>query len=257
MATFVSPDWVAERIGQPEYLIIDPRSAMRYLMGHLRGAVSVPYKKLQGPDGRLGPPEHLAAAFGGVGLGDDVTPILYDHQDGRNAAMAAWILEYLGRTDVHIMDLRYEAWKDTGHEVLYRPVTVQAATFSFNLNLDIRATLNDVANAGSATLVDARTTEEFRGEVEMDHRPGHIPGAVSLPPADLAGADGNLYASQDRLRERLSGAGIAESEPVIAYCRSGIRAAVTWLALDQIGYTASLYDGSYAEWMDSDQPVET
>ena len=63
MATFVSPDWVAERIGQPGYLVIDPRSAMRYLMGHLRGAVSVPYKKLQAPDGRLGPSEQLAAAF--------------------------------------------------------------------------------------------------------------------------------------------------------------------------------------------------
>ncbi len=257
MATFVSPDWVAERIGQPGYLVIDPRSAMRYLMGHLRGAVSVPYKKLQASDGRLGPPEQLAAAFGDVGLGDDVTPVLYDHQDGRNAAMAAWVLEYLGRTDVHIMDLRYEAWKDEGREVLYRPVVTRGTNFTVKLNPAIRATLDDVANAGSTTLVDARTAEEFRGEVEMDHRPGHIPGAISLPHADLAGADGNLYAGPDTLRERLASAGVAEGEPVIAYCRSGVRAAVTWLSLDRMGYTVSLYDGSYAEWMDSDQPVET
>lgn len=257
MATFVTADWVAERIGQPGYLIIDPRSAMRYLMGHLRGAVSVPYKKLQAPDGKLGPPELLAAAFGDAGLGNDVTPILYDHQDGRNAAMAAWVLEYLGRNDVHIMDLRYEAWKDEGREVLYRPVLTRAAGFTVRLNPAIRATLDDVSNRGTCNLVDARTAEEFRGEFEADHRPGHIPGAVSLPHADLAGADGNLYADGDTVRERLAGAGIAESEPVIAYCRSGIRAAVTWLALAQEGYTVSLYDGSYAEWMDSDQPVET
>ncbi len=257
MATFVTADWVAERIGQPGYLIIDPRSAMRYLMGHLRGAVSVPYKKLQAPDGRLGPPEQLAAAFGDAGLGDDVTPILYDHQDGRNAAMATWVLEYLGRNDVHIMDLSYEAWKDEGREVLYRPVLTRAAGFTVRLNPAIRATLDDVANRGAASLVDARTAEEFRGEFEADHRPGHIPGAVSLPHADLTGADGNLYAGQDTLRERLAGAGIGEGEPVIAYCRSGIRAAVTWLALAQVGYTVSLYDGSYVDWMDSDQPVET
>ena len=256
MATFVSPDWVAERIGQPGYLIIDPRSAMRYLMGHLHGAVSVPFKKLQGPDGRLGPPEQLAAAFGDVGLGDDVTPILYDHQDGRNAAMAAWVLEYVGRSDVHIMELRYEAWKERGREVLYRPVPTSAASFTARLNAGIRATLDDVAGRGSTSLVDARTPEEFRGEVEMDHRPGHIPGALSLPHAGLAGADGNLYGDEETLREWLAAAGVAEGEPVIAYCRSGIRAAVTWLALDQAGYTVSLYDGSYAEWMDSDQPVE-
>ena len=257
MATFVSPDWVAERIGQPGHLIIDPRSAMRYLMGHLRGAVSVPYKKLQAPDGRLGPPEQLATAFGDAGLGEDVTPILYDHQDGRNAAMAAWILEYLGRTDVHIMDLRYEAWKDEGREVLYRPVPTGAATFTVRLNPDIRATLNDVVNAGSAMLVDARSPEEYRGEFEADHRPGRIPGAISLPHNELVGSDSRLLADPDSLRARLDAAGITEGEPVIAYCRSGIRASITWLALGQMGYTARLYDGSYAEWMDSDQPVET
>lgn len=257
MATFVSPDWVAERIGQPGFLIIDPRSAMRYLMGHLRGAVSVPYKKLQAPDGRLGPPEQLATAFGGVGLGDDVTPILYDHQDGRNAAMAAWVLEYLGRNDVHIMDLRYEAWKDEGREVLYRPVSTHEADFTVRLNPDVRATLDAVANAGSATLLDARSPEEYRGEFETDHRPGRIPGAISLPHSELAGSDGRLLADRDAIRARLAAAGIPEGEPVIAYCRSGIRASTTWLALTQLGYFVALYDGSYAEWMDSDQPVET
>ena len=256
MVTFVSADWVAERIGQPDYRIIDPRSAMRYLMGHLRGAVSVPFKKLQGLDGQLGSPEQLAAVFGEVGLGDDVTPVLYDHQDGRNAAMAAWVLEYLGRSDVHIMELRYEAWKERGREVLYRPVPTSAARFTVRLNAGIRATLDDVAGRGSASLVDARTPEEFRGEVEMDHRPGHIPGALNLPHAGLAGGDGNLYGDEETLRERLAAAGIVEDGPVVAYCRSGIRASVTWLALAQIGCNVSLYDGSYAEWMDSDQPVE-
>ena len=129
MATFVSADWVSERIGRPGYLIIDPRSAMRYLMGHLRGAVNVPFKKLQGTDGRIGQPEQLAAAFGEAGLGDDVTPVLYDHQDGRNAAMAAWVLEYLGRNDVHVMDLLFEGWKEEGREVLYRPVPTVPGSF--------------------------------------------------------------------------------------------------------------------------------
>ena len=85
MATFVSADWVEENIlrqaqdeGRPGYLIIDPRSAMRYLMGHLRGAVSVPLKKLQDEQGRLRPPEELAETFAAAGLGDNVTPVLYD-----------------------------------------------------------------------------------------------------------------------------------------------------------------------------------
>ena len=256
MATFVSADWVAERIGQPGYLVIDPRTAMRYLMGHLRDAVSVPFKKLQGPDGKLAEPEQLASAFGSVGLSDDVTPVLYDHQDGRNAAMAAWVLEYLGRDDVHIMDLRYESWKEQGREVLYRPVPTQGKPFTVRLNPSVRASLEDVADPGDSILLDTRTAEEFDGNVEMDHRPGHVPGAVNLPHADTAGADGNLLIDEFELRERLAIVGIANNDSVIAYCRSGVRASVAWLAMRQNGYDVRLYDGSYAEWMDSDQPVE-
>ena len=256
MVSFVSADWVAERIGQPGYLIVDPRSAMRYLMGHLRGAVSVPFKALQGPDGRLGPPQQLAAALGAVGLGDDVTPVLYDHQDGRNAAMLAWVLEYLGRADVHIMDLLYEEWKAQGREVLYRPVSTAGKLFTPHLNPTVRATMPDVANPGEAKLLDTRSPEEFRGEVEMDHRPGHIPGAVNLPHTETAGSEGSLLIDPTLLGQRLSGCGIITHDPVVAYCRSGIRASLTYLAMRQAGYNVRLYDGSYAEWMDSDHPVE-
>ncbi len=256
MTTFVSADWVSDHIERPGYLLIDPRSAMRYLMGHLRGAVNVPFKKLQGPDGRLGPSEQLAGALGEAGLGDDVTPVLYDHQDGRNAAMAAWILEYLGRSDVHIMDLRYEAWKDQGREVLYRPVQTEPRPFSVRLNPSVRATLDDVANSMGTRLMDTRSTEEFHGQSEMDHRPGHVPGAVSFPHSEMAGSNGQLLIEPGLLRQRLAAAGIAPNDPVVAYCRSGVRASVAYLSMQQAGYDVRLYDGSYAEWMDSGYPVE-
>ena len=255
MATFVSADWVSEHIGRPGYLIIDPRSAMRYLMGHLRGAVNVPFKKLQGPDSRLGQPEQLAAAFGEAGLGDDVTPVLYDHQDGRNAAMAAWVLEYLGRDDVQVMDLRYESWKAQGREVLYRPVPTEPKVFSPRLNQSVRATIDDVVDPGGTKLLDTRSAEEFRGQAEMDYRPGHVPGAVNLPHSEMVGADGNLLIEQDLVRTRLAAVGITPRDPVVAYCRSGIRASVAYLAMQQAGYNVRLYDGSYAEWMDSGNPV--
>ena len=257
MAKLVSPEWVSENTGRPGVLLIDPRSAMRYLMGHLPGAVSVPFKKLQGPDGRLGPPEQLAAAFGEAGLGDGLTPVLYDHQDGRNAAMAAWVLEYLGRDDVLIMDLRYEDWKEGGREVLYRPVAPQSRAFTPRLDPSVRASIQDAANPGPVKLLDTRSTEEFHGEVEMDPRPGHIPGAVNLPHIGLAGANGKLLIDPDLLHQRLAALGITPSDPVVAYCRSGIRASLAYLAMTQAGYKVRLYDGSYAEWMDSGQPVET
>ncbi len=256
MVTFVSADWVSDHIKDPGYLLIDPRSAMRYLMGHLRGAVSVPYKKLQGPDGRLGPPEQLAVAFGNAGLGGGISPVLYDHHDGRNAAMAAWVLEYLGHTDVHVMDLFFDAWKQQGREVLYRPVATQPRAFHPRLDPSVRATMADVATPGNAHLLDTRTTEEFLGQAETDLRPGHIPGAVNVPHSDMTGAEGNLLIEPDLLRSRLAAAGIKPQEPVIAYCRSGVRASLAYLSMRHAGYSVRLYDGSYAEWMESGHPVE-
>ena len=256
MAAFVSADWVEERIGRPEYLLIDPRSAMRYLMGHLRGAVSVPLKKLQDEQGRLRPPEELAARFGAAGLGDGVIPVLYDGQDGRNAAMHAWILEYLGRDDIHIMDLLYDHWKEQGREVLYRPVPTEARSFTPRVDSGVRATVRDAANPGAAKLLDTRSAEEYRGEAEIDQRPGHIPGALHLAWSELAGQDGRLLVETERMEQALASAGIGPGDSVIAYCRSGLRASLPYLALKQAGYEVRLYDGSYAEWMMSGNPVE-
>ena len=256
MVTFVSADWVSEHIGSPGYLIIDPRSAMRYLMGHLRGSVNVPFKKLQGTDGRIGQPEQLAAAFGEAGLGDDVTPVLYDHQDGRNAAMAAWTLEYLGRNDVHVMDLLFEAWKEEGREVLYRPVPTEPRAFTPRLNPSVRVTMNDLTAHGGPKLLDTRTPEEYLGQTEMDHRPGHIPGAVSLPHSEMAGAGGRLLIEPDLLHQRLAAVDVTPDDTVVAYCRSGVRASLAYLSMQQAGYDVRLYDGSYAEWMDSGNSVE-
>ena len=256
MVTFVSADWVSEHINRPGYLIIDPRSAMRYLMGHLRGAVNVPFKKLQGMDGRIGQPEQLAAAFGEAGLSDGVTPVLYDHQDGRNAAMAAWVLEYLGRNDVYVMDMLFEAWKEEGREVLYRPVPTESRIFTPRLNPSVRVTMNDLATQGGSKLLDTRTPEEYLGQTEMDHRPGRIPGAVNVPHSEMTGAGGRLLIEPDLLHRRLAAAGITSGDEVVAYCRSGVRASLAYLSMQQAGYDVRLYDGSYAEWMDSGHSVE-
>ena len=256
MVTFVSAEWVEEHIGRPGYLLIDPRSAMRYLMGHLRGAVSVPLKKLQDAQGRLLPPDELADVFGAAGLADDVVPVLYDGSDGRNAAMHAWILEYLGRDDIHVMDLLYDQWKEQGRDVLYRPVAQVPASFTARVNAGIRAHADDAANPAGAKLLDTRSIEEFRGEVEIDQRPGHIPGSIHLAWSELTGRDGRLLMDSNELAGALSSVGIGKDDSIIAYCRSGLRASVPYMAMRHAGFNVRLYDGSYAEWMMSGNPVE-
>ena len=84
MVTWISAERLEEKLGTPPFTVIDPRSPMRYLSGHLKGSINIPFKLLYGPEGRLRSEEKLANAIGSAGLGDDDVPIIYDGQDGRN-----------------------------------------------------------------------------------------------------------------------------------------------------------------------------
>ena len=64
MARLVSTSWVTERLGQRGFLIIDPRGPMKYLSGHLPGAVNLPAYKAFGADGALMAPAELAGSIG-------------------------------------------------------------------------------------------------------------------------------------------------------------------------------------------------
>ena len=257
MAKLVAPAWVAERIGTREITLVDPRRPMKYLAGHLPGAINIPTYQAFGDDGTLLAPEALADLIGGAGLPDETTPVLYDSPEGQNAAMLAWILEYLGRIDVHVMDAFFEQWKAEGREVRYKPVEGAPHRFTPRVNSTIRATLEEIRDAKGLKLVDFRSREEFIGERTMGtDPPGHIAGAVNVVWRELASPPEYLLAPREKLERMLADSGIARGDKVIAYCRSGPRASLGYLALRELGYDVRLFDGSYAEWTRAGLPVE-
>jgi thiosulfate/3-mercaptopyruvate sulfurtransferase len=110
------------------------------------------------------------------------------------------------------------------------------------------------ALAAEGRLIDARTAVRFRGAEEpIDPVSGHIPGARNVPAADLIGPDGRLR-DPARLRELLATPGGAPA----AYCGSGVTAAHTVWAMATIGMPASLYAGSWSDWIsDPSRPTAT
>ena len=261
MATFVAADWVALRLGAPGFLALDTRPAMRYLMGHLNSAVSLPQRKMLDAQGRLLPVAELAELFGAAGLGDQETPVLYDSYDGRNSAMVAWALEYLGRDDVHVMDVVFDEWRAQGREIFYRPVQPEARRFTANVNPGVRASLADISGetglkSPGLKLIDTRSREEYNGETEVDKKPGHIPGAINIVWQELVGHNGQLVCSPEKARQVFNAANLSKNDRIVAYCKVGARAAVGYLALKRLGYDVRLYDASYAEWEQSGLLVE-
>jgi len=257
VAKLVDAGWVAERLESKEIIVVDPRRPMKYLSGHLPGAINIPMYQAFGADGKLMAAAALADFIGGTGLGDSTMPVLYDSPEGQNAAMLAWILEYLGRRDVVILESYYESWKGQGREVRYKPVIAAAAKFTARENPTIRATLAEVHAGARMKLVDFRGREEFSGERAMGNDvPGHIPGAVNVVWRDLADAPHGILAPREKVAKMLTTAGIKRDDQIVAYCRSGPRAALGYLALKEAGFDVRLFDGSYAEWTAHGLPAE-
>jgi thiosulfate/3-mercaptopyruvate sulfurtransferase len=255
MAEFVTTAWVAEHLDDPNYLILDPRRPMKYLSGHLKNAVNLPAYKAFNDQLALLPADTLAKWIGAAGLDDHRSPVLYDSFDGQNASVVAWILEYLGRDDVRIMNRFYDQWLGEKREVLYKPVDAIPRTFTTRIQPVIRINADQIRATPSAKLIDFRSVEEFKGERDMDGKPGHIPGSKNIVWRELVTTEGFL-ASNERLKQLFDAVGVVSGDTVVSYCRSGIRAAVGYFALKQLGYNVTLYDGSYHDWVRQNLPSE-
>ena len=105
-------------------------------------------------------------------------------------------------------------------------------------------------NAGAQTVLDARATPRFRGEVEpLDPVAGHIPGALNRPFTQNMGADGRFKpAAQLRAEFQALLAG-RDPATVVHHCGSGVSAVPNLLAMEVAGLgRTALFAGSWSEW---------
>ena len=107
----------------------------------------------------------------------------------------------------------------------------------------------------AAKLIDFISREEYLGESDLDLKPGHIPGAVNIVWRELVAPD-EVLAPAERIRSLLASSGVRPSDPIVSYCRMGLRAAIGYLALEQLGYQVRLYDASYLDWVRRGLPVD-
>ncbi|MBA3277931.1 MAG: sulfurtransferase, partial [Geodermatophilaceae bacterium] len=122
----------------------------------------------------------------------------------------------------------------------------------------IRAFRDEVVSViGARNLVDVRSPDEFAGRLvapahlpqEGAQRPGHIPGAISVPWSKAANEDGTFKSDED-LTTLYADAGIDGDKDTIAYCRIGERSSHTWFVLRELlGHkNVKNYDGSWTEY---------
>ncbi|GAB3079616.1 sulfurtransferase [Pedococcus soli] len=246
-----------------------PAGPERYAVEHLPGATFVDLDtELAGPIGPAGvggrhPLPEVAvveSALRRAGVDHGSRVVVYDQGPGFAAARAWWVLRWAGLADVRVLDGGLTAWTAAGGATSADVPDPSPGSFVAQAGslpvLDADAAA-EVARDG--LLVDARAAERFAGETEpIDPVAGHIPGAVNAPTTGNAGPDGRLLPPSE-LRERFSSLGIrVDTAPVGVYCGSGVTAAHELLALHEAGIEATLYAGSWSDWIsDPSRPVAT
>ncbi len=111
---------------------------------------------------------------------------------------------------------------------------------------------------GGQTIIDARATPRFRGEVEpLDPMAGHIPGALNRPFNLNIAPDGRFRPAAELRAEFDALLGGREPSTVVHHCGSGVSAVPNIIAMEIAGLgRTALFAGSWSEWCsDPTRPV--
>jgi thiosulfate/3-mercaptopyruvate sulfurtransferase len=191
-----------------------------------------------------------------------VQAVVYDRNGANYCGRLWWMLKWAGHEAVAVLDGGLQAWQAAGGAVTAGQEAERApAIFALK---ETRARLLDAqavaANLGrpAQTLLDARATPRFKGEVEpLDPVAGHIPGALNRPFGQNLGADGKFKPAAQLKAEFEDLLGQCEPAGVVHHCGSGVSALPNLLAMEIAGLSGSaLYAGSWSDWCsDPARPV--
>lgn len=259
----VTGDWLQERLGQPGLVVVESdEDVLLYETGHIPGAVKVDWHtELNDPvvrdyvDG-----EGFARLLSRKGIARDDTVVIYGDKNNWWAAYALWVFSLFGHADVRLLDGGRDKWIAEGRPLTTDPTTREPVEYPIVERDDtlIRAYKEDVLAHLGNPLIDVRSPEEYSGErtsapaypEEGALRAGHIPSAQSVPWAKAVAEDGGFKSREELDAIYRDGAGLADGDKIVAYCRIGERSSHTWFVLKHLlGFEdVRNYDGSWTEW---------
>ena len=273
----VGPDELSTLMGTGSVVVIDTRDAGAYAAGHLPGAVNMreifTFLATSSAEGLSALKSTFEQHFGAAGLSGQETAVFYE--DALNSGYGQscrgyYLLTWLGYPEVKVLNGGFSAWKAAGLAVSTEAAAPKAATFPTDLpGADVMLTKDEVAAAlhSDVKLLDVRDIDEWTGESSSPYgkdfapRKGRLPGAkwIEWYRFMKPSSAGPVFKSPLEVQAECATAGIAPDDTVYLYCFKGARAANSFLALKQAGFTdVRMYFGSWNEWSRDDSlPIES
>ena len=245
--TTTDVDSLRSEIQDKSVRVIDVRREDDYKQNHIPTSVNLPLANLLSDDS----PERVLKIIQSMGIDDETRVVVYDDTFGALASRVAWTLEYLGHSDVTLLETTYGKWKSMGLENDNIVPDVQSKEHSVKLQSDILATsdyLESAKERDDVVLVDNRE--------RLNYLEQHIPGAINMPYRTLATSDKILRAPED-MKRLFSNRGVKEDAEIITYCGSvGTLSGLAYYALKSTGLpNVKLYVRSFKEWKNLEKPT--
>ncbi len=266
MPTFISPEWLSKNYNDPHLVIVDVRKPTIYKKGHLEHAVNIPVlKDLSDPANRLFDPnnhykmpslDYLQKLFSDVGIDKDAKVVVYGDNELIWAARFYWIAKVLGVENISMLKVGYGNWKKGLLPISTKAYKPKPKNFVPRIDNSILETkLSTYVAIGKNIIVDGRPPEYYKGLKSFAKRKGHIPTALNYPGYSNYDINGSGMKSLSKLKKLYKN--LPKNKKIILYCADGADAALNFMVLKELGYDASVYDGSWLEWgNDFNLPIE-
>lgn len=244
----IDADSLRSEIRDKSIRVIDVRREADYKQSHIPSAANLPLSDLLSDDS----PERVQKLIQSLGIDDETPVAVYDDTFGALASRLAWTLEYIGHSDVSLLDITYGKWRSLGLESDTEIPAFEKKNHSLKLRPEILATasyLEDAKKRQGVTLLDNRE--------RLNYLEQHIPGAINLPYRTLASED-KILKPKHELKRLLENRGVSDDSEIITYCGSvGTLSGLAYYALKSINLPdVKLYVRSFKEWKNLQKPIE-
>ncbi len=250
MPSIVKTTWLKNNIDNPNLVLLDLRNKEAYKKDHLLKAVNIPALKNLFDEKLFMPDiEKLQKLFSNAGIKNDSLVVAYDDGSFIWSARLYWILEILGHKNVGILNVGYGNWEEGTLPISKDNFIAHKTNFVPKVdNTKVQTKLSTLLSIGKKTIIDGRKESHYLGKESTATRFGHIPTAKNYACTQnyQVTNTGNKIKNLDELKKVYKD--IPKDKEIILYCDGGAEAALNYIVLQELGYKASVYDGSWTEW---------